>query len=54
MQSDPHQDLKTKGKVSKYNLAATKWTDGKQSWQLFPKKVATLLPKLNRIYLKLI
>ena len=31
-----------KGKTDKYNKAATKWTDGKQSWQLFPKKVGTL------------
>ena len=27
------------GKKDKCNKAATKWTDSKQSWQHFPKKV---------------
>ena len=39
-----------KGKTDKYNKAVTKWTDGKQSWQLFPKKVAALLAKLKGTY----
>ena len=34
----------TKGKPDTFNQAVTKWTDGKQSWQLFPKKVATPSP----------
>ena len=38
-----------KGKIDKNNKAAIKWTDSKQS---FLKNVATLLPKLNRIYFK--
>ena len=42
-----------KGETDKYNKAATKWTDGKQTWQPFPKKVETLLLKINQIYNKL-
>ena len=43
IQSDLHQAPNTKGKTDKYKKkAATKWTDGKQSGQPFPKKVATL------------
>ena len=34
----------------KYNKTATKWTDDKQSWQLFPQKVGTLLPKPIRTH----
>ena len=37
----------SKGRKNKYNKTTTNRTDDKQSWQPFPKKVATLLPKLN-------
>ena len=37
-----HTKPNTKGKKDKNNYAATKWTDGKQSWQLFPQNVAIL------------
>ena len=45
--------LKAKGKTDKYNYEATKCIDGNLSLQLFPKKVATLLPKRNCLYFKL-
>ena len=53
MQSEPHQAPNTKGK-NRQKQTATKWIDGKQSWQLFPKKVAALLHKFNWLYLKYI
>ena len=47
-QSDPRLVLNIK---EKDNQTATKRIDDKQNWQPFPKKVATLLPKLTWIYL---
>ena len=41
----------TKGKTDKYKKATTKWTDGKQSWQPFYKKVETLLLKFLTEYI---
>ena len=45
--------LTPKGKADTYNKSATKWTDGKQSWQIIRKKVGILLPKLNWVYTQL-
>ena len=45
--SDPHQAPNTKRKDRQNNKATTKRTDGKQSWQLFPENVETILPELK-------
>ena len=51
IKSDPHQVLNIKGKDKQMQWNSRKRTDDKQNWQPFPKKVATLLPKLNSEYI---
>ena len=47
IQSDPHSAPNTKGKERQIQISCHKMKRWQQSWQLFPKKVAKLLPKLN-------
>ena len=50
-QLDPHKVLNMKGKDRQIQLNSYKKKDDKQSRQLFQKTVASLLAKLNWIYL---
>ena len=48
IQSNPHQAPNMKGKGRQLQLSTTKWTDGKQSWQLFPKNICKTTFKNNK------
>ena len=53
VQSHSHQAPNTKWKDRQIHKAATKWTDGKQNWQLFPRRWELCYPNLTEYIINL-